>query len=167
MQTILRKSLQLHLQFVSAVGRVAADHIKQFIQVLEQERAGGATEPAGPAHASASAAAPSLPSLLLEGEAGASVAGVFMLENHLPAPVEAKTIASPLRNPAGEARILDFRFDPSSIVLQPGEKALIRVMVSISEDLAPDMPYIGLLSVPEIRGAAVPVEVRRRFVSSS
>jgi hypothetical protein len=100
---------------------------------------------------------------LFEGAGGAAVVGAFMLENHLPGPVEAATKASKLRSPSGESFDLTFLFDPPSIMLKPGEKALIRASVSIPETLSPDTPYTGYLSVPEIKGATVPIEVRRRL----
>jgi hypothetical protein len=157
-EQILRKAVDLHLRFVKALGQVTADHVKQFIEVLDERHSAPAGQPS-----SAPPQPPPAPSsaMVFEGAAGTVVSGAFMLENHLPDTVEAVTKASPLRSPAGDILNLAFRFDPSSVLLKPREKALIRATVLIPEDMATGIPYAGNLLIPEIAGASVPLEVRR------
>ncbi len=159
-EQILRKAVDLHLRFVAALGQVTADHVKQFIEVLDERQPAPAAQPSSAPNSPS--AAPSPHAMLFEGTAGAAAVAAFMLENHLPDTVEAVIKASPLRSPAGDILTLAFHFDPPSILLKPHEKTLIRVTVFIPEDIATDTPYAGNLLVPEIKGASVPVEVRRR-----
>jgi hypothetical protein len=161
-EQILRKAVDLHLRYVKALGQMTADHVKQFIEVLDERHSAPAGQPSSAPHSPS--AGPSSHAMLFEGTAGTGAVAAFMLENHLPDTVEAVIKASPLRSPAGDILNLAFHFDPPSISLKSREKALIRVTVFIPEDIAADTPYAGNLLVPEIKGASVPVEVRRRLI---
>jgi hypothetical protein len=55
-----------------------------------------------------------------------------------------------------------FAFDPEAVSLRSGEQVLVRVSVKIDDTFAPDVPYQGSFSIPELTGSTVRIVLRRR-----
>lgn len=172
LEELWRRSLDLNVRYYGAVGRLTADYFKDLASVLanlgtpqtqgaskasvntEGSRAAAAASPAPQSSAAAS--------MVLEGEAGGRVLGVFMVENHLSQGISAKVVASPFADAAGRTVQPLMAFEPETIVLGPGEQLLVRVLAVIDETLEPDVRYLGQFTIPGLAGTRIPVVLRRR-----
>lgn len=170
-----RRSLDLNVRYYGAVGRLTADYFKDLASVLfglappPQSQGGGSASGAGQvggvrAGAAAGAAAQGATSgaMVLEGEAGGRVLGVFMVENHLGQAISAKVVASPFADSGGRTVQPSMAFEPETVTLGPGEQALVRVAAVIDETLEPEARYLGQFTIPELAGTRIPVVLRRR-----
>jgi hypothetical protein len=157
LEEIVRRAIDSHLRFVASVGRLTVDSVREFMDPS------GAKAPQPQTSAQAASAAPgSVPSMVLEAEAGKTAVGVFLVENSLPDHVDAAIVASSLLDPNGASHELTFVFDPPTISLDPREQVLVRVSALLPETLQPAIAYSGSISIPELKGTSVPVIVRRR-----
>jgi hypothetical protein len=105
--------------------------------------------------------APSPAAMVLEGVAGSSAMGFFVVENKLPQQVSTCVEVGPLVNPDGQEIPSVLRFEPGVLTLAPGEQVIAKVSALISRSLAPEVRYEGKISVPGIAGASIPIIVRR------
>lgn len=101
------------------------------------------------------------PAILLEGEAGATAAGRFLVENHMDQPISAPVCVSPFTSAQGHTVDVRLQFEPDVVTLQPREQLLVRVGTTIDEQLADADGYWGFLGVPELPGTELAVLVRR------
>ena len=105
--------------------------------------------------------APLPAAMVLEGAAGSSAMGFFVVENKLPQQVSTRVEVGPLVNPDGKEIPSILRFEPGVLTLAPGEQAIAKVSALISRSLAPGVRYEGKISVPDVAGASIPIIVRR------
>lgn len=107
------------------------------------------------------------PALVLEGEGGAEATGVFSVENHLSHTVTAPIVGSRFTDPDGREVPLAVRFDPESVSIGPGERALVRIVALVAEDLPPDVDHGAEVSVPGLGPSGIRVVLRRRASASA
>jgi hypothetical protein len=168
-----RRSLDLNVRYYGAVGRLTADYFKDLASVLlgkapsPPSQGGSGTSDAGQVRRAGVAAGPAAQSattgaMVLEGEAGGRVLGVFMVENHLGQAISAKVVASPFADSGGRTVQPVMTFEPETVTLGPGEQALVRVTTVIDETLEPEARYLGQLTIPGLAGTKIPVVLRRR-----
>jgi hypothetical protein len=100
--------------------------------------------------------------MLLEGEAGSRVPGVFLVENHMSREISARIVTSSFVDTKGREVRPVMLFEPETVVLGPGEQLLMRVVTVIDETLEPDVRYMGQFIIPELVGTRIPVALRRR-----
>lgn len=172
-EELWRRSLDLNVRYYGAVGRLTADYFKDLALVLSglgsPSQSGGAASVAAQAEgtrvgvASApTAQAPTAGAMVLEGETGGRVLGVFLVENHLGQAISARVVASPFADAAGRTVQPLTAFEPESISLGPGEQTLVRVVAVIDETLEPEVRYLGQFTIPGLAGTRIPVVLRRR-----
>jgi hypothetical protein len=100
--------------------------------------------------------------MVLEAEAGAVAVGAFVVENSLPRSVATVVVASPFARPDGHALVVPIACDPPEVTLDPGQQMIVRVGVTVSDEMEAGTDYAGELAVPELPGTRIPVVVRRR-----
>jgi len=165
-----RRALELNVRYYTSLGKLTAEYFKDLAVAMSSvSQAAGqqptAAAPAGarPVAAPRPAAQPAAtPVTVLEGEAGSTAMGVFLVGNSLPQDVSARVSASPMVDENGRQGKVEFVFDPPVISLRAGEQLLVRVMAVIDPTLDIGASYRGELSIPELGGTRIPVSVRRR-----
>jgi hypothetical protein len=100
--------------------------------------------------------------LVLEGEAGTSAIGSFLVSNDLDRPLSCKLVSSDYGDPTGATVKARTIFDPASLELAAGEQKVVKVMVTIDEALIPGVGYAGEIAIAGMDGFAVPVVIRRQ-----
>ena len=105
---------------------------------------------------------PACITILLEGEAGSTAVGFFVVENSLPHEISTPVEVSPLFAPDGRQIQSALRFDPGRISLGAGEQVVARVTAKISRRLSAGTRYQGEILVPGVAGARIPIVLRRK-----
>jgi hypothetical protein len=100
--------------------------------------------------------------ILLEGDAGSTAVGFFVVENSLPHEITTRVEVSPLIAPGGRQIQSALRFDPGTISLAAGEQVVARVTAKISRRLVVGARYQGEILVPGVAGARIPIVLRRK-----
>jgi hypothetical protein len=100
--------------------------------------------------------------ILLEGEAGSTAVGFFVVENSLPHEISTRVEVSPLAASDGRQIQSALRFDPGNISLGAGEQVVARVTTKISRRLVAGTRYQGEILVPGVAGARIPIVLRRK-----
>jgi hypothetical protein len=173
--TVWRNALEANLRYYEAWGRVANEYLRDlgeslggysptirvpsFSVPVSVGRSDERSEPEG-APATQPPTPPARPSLVLEGEGGASATGAVLVQNHLSHPVSTAVVARLDDGDDGELDDLAVELDPAHVELAPGESAVVRVSVTVPANGRTDRR--GELSVPELVGTSVPLLVRRR-----
>jgi hypothetical protein len=171
LEEIWRRSLDLNLRYYGAVGKLTADYVRDLAATFsegrkQQDPTGTPTPPAGttakpPAEHVATGPTKPAGAMVLEGVAGSKVLGVFLVDNHLDRPISAKIVSSSFVSVDGREVSPTFVFDPETVVLGSREQALVRVVAFIDETMAPEVRYLGQLTIPELMGTPIPVVLRR------
>jgi hypothetical protein len=158
---LFRRALDLNLRYYGALGRLAADYLRDaaaaFSELGGLTQTPSATPRSGPGQASHTG-----PVMVLEAEAGGTAMGVFLVENQLPHEVNAAMVSSSFTSASGRQARIPLVFDPPRVSLKPGEQILVRIQATLTEDLEPDVRYSGEITVPELRGTRIPTIIRRR-----
>jgi hypothetical protein len=183
LEELWRRSLDLNTRYYGAIGRLTVDYLKELASTVStlgttQPTTGGhdafGAQPPRPSHTHGAAtshthgAQPSAAqsstagAMVLEGEIGSRVLGVFLVENHLKHEISARVIASAFIDESGRIVQPVLVFDPEAIVLGPGEQSLVRVAAVIDATLEPGVRYAGQFTIPELTGTRIPVVLRRR-----
>jgi len=105
---------------------------------------------------------PGTAAILLEGDAGSTAVGFFVVENSLPHEISTPIEVSPLVAPDGRRIQSALRFDPGTISLSAGEQVVARVTAKISRRLVAGARYQGEILVPGVAGARIPIVLRRK-----
>ena len=103
------------------------------------------------------------PVIVLEGKAGETATGFFVVENSLPHEISTPVEVSTLIAPDGRQVQSALRFEPGVISLPAGEQVVARVTAKISSRLVPGQSYEGEILVPGVAGARIPIVLRRRL----
>jgi hypothetical protein len=162
-QELVRRSLELNVRYYSAIGRLTTDYVRDLLTTVSEVRAQPSAAQPSPGVTASPMPAPEAV-MILEGEAGSSAPGVFLVENNLSQEISACVVASVFTDEAGKQIQPAFKFDPEMINLKPGEQLLVRVEAAIDENLEPEASYYGAFAVPELTGTRIRVVLRRRLV---
>jgi hypothetical protein len=101
--------------------------------------------------------------ILLEGEAGSTATGFFVVENSLPHEISTIVEVSQLIAPDGRRIDSALRFDPVTISLAPNQQVIARVTAKISSRLVAGVRYEGEILVPGVAGARIPIVLKRKL----
>jgi hypothetical protein len=169
-EELWRRALELNIRYYSSLGKLTVEYLSDLAGAVSAQTAGRtdtpgaappgpqpAPAPPGPAKSAAAEAV-----MMLEGEAGSTALGVFLVGNSFPNEVSATVTASPMTDENGHVGKVVFVFDPPVIALRPGEQLLVRASAVIDSSLEPGVRYRGEFSIPELRGTRIPVIVKRR-----
>jgi hypothetical protein len=161
-EALWRRAVEANLGYARAVGGLTSSYLEAVASVVRglgspRGRAGSpeARPPAPPAAGSRA------PRLVLEGATGAAAVGAFVVENGLDRRVEAAVEASAFEAPGVGSVAPPLAFEPSKLVLDPGEQTVVRTVVQLDESFVADVDYRGHFAVPGLPGTTVPVTVRR------
>jgi hypothetical protein len=84
-----------------------------------------------------------------------------VVSNKLPRQVSTPVVSSEFTDPEGDARHPTIRIEPGLVTLEPGDRAVVGVTATITDDLSPGVAYRGRLTVPDLSDDSVPVLIRR------
>jgi hypothetical protein len=169
-EELFRRALELNIRYYSSVGKLTVEYLSDLAGAMSAQTA-ARTDTSSAAHAGPQTAypppAPAKPAaaeavMMLEGEAGSTALGVFLVGNSFPNEVSATISSSPMTDESGRQAKVAFVFDPPVIALRPGEQLLVRASAVIDPSLEPGVRYRGEFSIPELRGTRIPVIVKRR-----
>jgi hypothetical protein len=161
----LSRVLNANLRYTSLATRLASTALESAFSVastigqaggVRQAATSARDEPAEPSGQPGPAA------ILLEGVAGSTAVGFFVVENSLPHEISTPVEVSPLIAPDGQQIQSALSFDPGRISLGAGEQVVARVTAKISRRLAAGARYQGEIRVPGVAGARIPIVLRRK-----
>jgi hypothetical protein len=165
-EELWRRAVDANVRYVEAVSRVTVDYVRALAGVTRNLSApvrAGSRAPAPPRPEPETPTAPTAsPAMVLEGEAGATALGVFLVENHLERAISTPVAASGFIADDGREVVPPLTFDPELVILDPGEQLLVQVSTTIGDELERDVGYRGELTVPGLTGTSVPIVIRRR-----
>ena len=147
---LLWRGLGAQRSYLAGLERLTADHIGTMLALARGAEAGTAPAPVAARD----------PAILLEGAAGATAAGGFLVENHLDHAISAPLRVSPFVSAAGQTVDVRLVFEPEVVTLEPREQLLVRVGTRLDAQLADSGGYWGRLGVPELPGTELVVLVR-------
>lgn len=157
-----RRASDANVRYYRAVGRLYGDYVRAVAGLsrdLFASRGAGAGQ-ASSAGSPRPVQAPA-PVLALEGEAGSSASGIFVVENRSPRLVSTPIEATPLADHEGRVATSRLAFEPEIVTLAPGEQMLVQVTIPIDRKLHARADYRGTLHVPGLPGTTIPIVVRR------
>jgi len=99
--------------------------------------------------------------LVLEGEAGSTVRGAFLVTNDLGRNLSCEFVVSEFADPDGATLRAKAAFEPAAIELEPGEQQVVRVTIPVDSTLTPGVAYTGEIAIKGLDGFTVPVVLRR------
>jgi hypothetical protein len=105
--------------------------------------------------------APRAAAILLEGKAGDTAVGFFVVENSLAHEISTPVEVSPLIAADGRQLQSALRFQPGTISLAAGEQVVAKVSAKIGRQLVVGERYEGEISVPGVAGARIPIVLQR------
>ncbi len=179
LEATLRKVMEANFSYYRGLSRLTADYLGAVFGTLETLRLpvrlapGGrpaavpASEPPVTVTSSPQPPATAGPAMVLEGEAGTRVLGVFLVENKLQHRVSAPISASAFSDPNGREVRPGLAFEPEIVTLEPAEQLLVRVVAVLDEQLEPQVDYRGELTIPGLSGNRVKLVLRRRLTPPS
>jgi len=100
--------------------------------------------------------------LVLEAESGHAAVGAFMVQNRLDARVSTPIEASVFADSAGRSVNPDIVFQPPDVTLEPGEKALVKVVVHVGDEIKAGTDYIGAVTIPGLANRRLELLLRSR-----
>ncbi|MEU9918990.1 hypothetical protein [Streptomyces sp. NPDC051001] len=154
-----RRLLEANTRYLDAWGQLTVRWLTELTQNARvTSDAPGAPREATVRHPDPAQAGPPRPmALVLEGRAGTTARGAFLVENHFPHPVEgAVEVVTD-----GDGPALPLVFEPSPLSLPPGEQTVVRVGILVPEELDPDRDHHVTFRVVGVDGPEIPAVVRR------
>jgi hypothetical protein len=151
---IIRRTAQANARFYKGWLDLSFEYFRGLSEILGGAAVGEAAAPVREADAGTGA-------LVLEGDAGTSVKGSFVVTNDMEKPVTCSFAGSDFRDPRGGVAPVKAVFDPASLELEPGEEQIVEVTIAIDDALMPGVGYAGDITVRGMDGLAVPVVLRR------
>ena len=173
-EELWRRALELNVRYYSSLGKLTVEYLSDLAGALSAQTAAHTTASSaaqpGPqaAYAPPASAKPAAAEavMMLEGEAGSTALGDFLVGNSFPNEVSAIVTSSPMTDESGRPANVAFVFDPPVVALRPGEQLLVRVSAVIDPSLEPGVRYRGEFSIPDLRGTRIPVIVKRRSIDA-
>lgn len=161
----LSRALEANLRYTAAATRLASRALESAFSLtsgIGPKLASVKDAVAQVANQPVAVQKPAPAAIVLEGKAGETATGFFVVENSLPnsisTPVEVSTLI------AADGRQVDsaLHFEPGVISLAAGEQVVARVTAKISSRLVPGQSYEGEIVVPGVAGARIPIILRRK-----
>ena len=149
---MMKRAVQANAKFYKGWMDLTLEYVRGISAIIGGEPEN--TETIGEMDASAGA-------LILEGEAGESVRGAFLVTNDLGRQLSCEFVSSEFNDASGARVGVKPTFDPPRVDLGPGEQRVIQVAVAIDPKLSAGVGYAGEFSIKGMDGFAVPVVLRR------
>lgn len=167
-EDLWRRAYDANLGYSRAVGTLTTEYVRALASVARDllpgagDTGGAAPAPQAPAAESPVLPSPQPPTMVLEAEAGDVAVGAFVVENSLSRSIATVVVASPFARPDGDAVVIPIACDPPEVKLDPGQQVVVRVAVTVTDELDAGTDYAGEFAVPELPGTRIPVVLRRR-----
>lgn len=152
MSEMMKRAVQANAKFYKGWMDLTLEYVRGMSAIL-----GGEPEQATPvAEMDASAGA-----LVMEGEAGETARGAFLVTNDLGRTLSCEFVSSPFNDALGARFGAKPVFDPPRIELAPGEQRVVKVAMAIDPAMSAGVGYSGEFSIAGMDGFAVAVVMRR------
>ena len=159
---LIKRAVDLNVRYYSGMGQLMATYVKDLVMTFSDL---ASTQMKAQPRPQARPPVPQTqqsPVMVLETELGKDAMGVFLVENHLDHSISTRVVPSSFFDAARNEVRPSFVFDPEAVSLRSGEQVLVRVSVRIDDTFAPDVPYQGSFSIPQLTGSTVRIVLRRR-----
>jgi hypothetical protein len=153
---IVRRAAQTNLRFVEDIVELSLSYVRSLPDIFDGTED---SSHAGPEQSVPPAQGPA--ALVLEAEAGAKALGHILVENKLSRGTSCDIEVSPVVDTAGADIREKVSVEPSSVILESGEKVVVRVTAEIDDDIKPGVAYRGSISAPGLSDAPAHMVVRR------
>jgi hypothetical protein len=144
---VLGRLLGANVSLYVGMTRLAVGYLQEVVDSL-QTLGGSQGERGSDSTPSQSQSATGSGPLVLEAESGHAAVGAFMVQNGLDARVSTPIEASVFTDGAGRSVNPEIVFQPPDVTLEPGEKALVKVVVRIGDEIKAGKDYIGAVTIP-------------------
>jgi hypothetical protein len=158
---VLGRLIGANVSLYVGVTRLAIGYLQDVVDSF-QGSGGSRAEPGSDSTTSQSQ--PSLGSgpLVLEAESGHAAVGAFMVQNRLDARVSTPIEASVFADAAGRSVNPEIVFQPPDVTLEPGEKALVKVVVHVGDEIKAGTDYIGAITIPGLANRRLELLLRSK-----
>ncbi len=150
---MMKRAVQANARFYKGWMDLTLEYVRGMSAILGGEPEN--TQPIAEMDTSAGA-------LVLEGEAGETVRGAFLVSNDLGRTLTCEFVSSAFNDTIGARIVVKPVFDPFRLELAPGEQRVIQVTMTIDSSLKASVGYAGEFSIAGMDGFAVPVVLRRQ-----
>lgn len=150
---LMRRTVQANARFYKGWLDLSFEYFRGISEIL-----GGVPETTAPVQEGDTGAG----ALVMEGEAGNTVRGSFLVSNDMDKPVSCAFAGSDFRDPRGASVAAKAEFEPASLQLAPGEQRVVQVAIYVDDRLSPGVGYAGEISIKGMEGFTVPVVLRRQ-----
>jgi hypothetical protein len=161
-----RDAAEAGLRYYLRLGGLALELAEAVVPAIAELRPTGRPTPALPAAADATPrdppAEPPRSTIVVEAASGRSGLGVFMVENTTAQKVSAPVGVSAFVDADGREIRPAVAFSPDVVSLEPGDQVLVQVAAAVDDTLEPGVRYTGVISIPSLSEAGIPIVVRRR-----
>jgi hypothetical protein len=159
LQRFWRGMLDASVDYWRAVGRLSVNYVRA---VTGGAGPAGAV-PATPATPMANAVSrrPVNATMVLEGTAGSTPVGMFVVENSGRERISGELAVPSLADADGREVRATVRFDPAHVTLEPGEQTVVQASATVARSLKTGLDYRGEVRVPGLAGTSIPIVVRR------
>lgn len=149
---VVQAMMEANAKFYRGWVNLSVEYLRGLTAVL------GGTRDATPTTASLE---PDAGAIVLEGEAGDTVQGAFLLMNDLGRPLSCKPVATSFRDANGREVVAHIEFAPAAVELQPGEQCVISATTAVDATLDAGVAYSGTIGIKGMKGFTVPAVLRR------
>jgi hypothetical protein len=150
---LMRRTVQANARFYKGWVDLSLEYFRGVAEIF-----GGAPESAAPADEHETGAG----ALVLEGEAGTSASGAFLVTNDLGRTIKCELVATDFQDSDGNRVAAKATFEPAAFDLAPGEQRVVRATLTIDGTLTAGVAYAGGFAIKDMDGFSVPAVVRRR-----
>jgi hypothetical protein len=165
---IVVRALEANVRYASMVGQLATTALESLLSTAVEigPKLTAVTQSSSPTRDQAKQVEVAVPppgpaAIVLEGKAGDSAVGFFVVENHLAHEITTIVEVSSLTAPDGRQLKSVLRFEPGNITLAAGEHVVAKVTAPITKRLVAGARYQGEIAVPGVHGARIPIIIRR------
>jgi hypothetical protein len=159
---LIKRAVDLNVRYYSGMGQLMATYVKDLVVTFSDLATTQIQAQPRPQTRQPAPQTQQSPVMVLETELGKDAMGVFLVENHLDHSISTRVVPSSFFDAVRNEIKPSFVFDPEAVSLRSGEQVLVRVSVRIDDTFAPDVPYQGSFSIPELTGSTVRIVLRRR-----
>jgi hypothetical protein len=157
---VFGRLLGANVSLYVGMSRLAVSYLQEVVDTLQV--LGGSQDELGLDSSPRSPLATGSGPLVLEAESGHAAVGAFMVQNRLDARVSTPIEASGFTDAAGRSVNPEIVFQPPDVTLEPGEKALVRVVVRVGDEIKAGTDYVGAITIPGLSNRRLELLLRSR-----
>lgn len=154
LKSLAKNVIELNLRSVSTLLGLSKDYVKALDSIIRHD-IGPNDPPNDQGQNPNSTPEPRRPPILLVGSLGEVASGAFALNNSSTAPLQVTFAVQ------GAVSSDQVRLTPSTLDLEPGKEAIIRIQAPITEKFVEGKDYFGVVHVPSLSKQVVDFVIRR------